>query len=116
MTQRDLKSTQINESVVGSDISNQSFKLSVSLFPGSGCSAVGGGLPGLIGATGPSVMMKPFLPFPVETTSPVGLFPNFNTVCDTFLWWDGVGCSLQYRLTELSLSASLCQPEQAHDL
>ncbi|XP_027146935.1 zinc finger protein 385B [Larimichthys crocea] len=47
---------------------------------GSGCSAVGGGLPGLIGATGPSVMMKPFLPFPVETTSPVGLFPNFNTM------------------------------------
>uniref|UniRef100_A0A3Q3XI10 C2H2-type domain-containing protein n=1 Tax=Mola mola TaxID=94237 RepID=A0A3Q3XI10_MOLML len=38
-------------------------------------------LPGLIGATtGPSVMMKPFLPFPVETTSPVGLFPNFNTM------------------------------------
>ncbi|KAG8000904.1 hypothetical protein GBF38_018191, partial [Nibea albiflora] len=47
---------------------------------GSGCSAVGGALPGLIGATGPSVMMKPFLPFPVETTSPVGLFPNFNTM------------------------------------
>ncbi|XP_034417564.1 zinc finger protein 385B [Cyclopterus lumpus] len=36
--------------------------------------------PGLIGATGPSVMMKPFLTFPVETTSPVGLFPNFNTM------------------------------------
>ncbi|KAI3356098.1 hypothetical protein L3Q82_017360 [Scortum barcoo] len=48
--------------------------------PGSGCGAVGGALPGLIGATGPSVMMKPFLPFPVETTSPVGLFPNFNTM------------------------------------
>ncbi|XP_041806404.1 zinc finger protein 385B [Chelmon rostratus] len=47
---------------------------------GSGCSAVGGALPGLIGATGPSVMMKPFLSFPVETTSPVGLFPNFNTM------------------------------------
>ncbi|XP_040004759.1 zinc finger protein 385B [Xiphias gladius] len=25
-------------------------------------------------------MMKPFLSFPVETTSPVGLFPNFNTM------------------------------------
>ncbi|XP_070770903.1 zinc finger protein 385B [Enoplosus armatus] len=47
---------------------------------GSGCGAVGGALPGLIGATGPSVMMKPFLTFPVETTSPVGLFPNFNTM------------------------------------
>ncbi|XP_005935913.1 zinc finger protein 385B isoform X1 [Haplochromis burtoni] len=47
---------------------------------GSGSGAVGGALPGLIGATGPSVMMKPFLPFPVETTSPVGLFPNFNTM------------------------------------
>uniref|UniRef100_A0A671XRR6 Zinc finger protein 385B n=1 Tax=Sparus aurata TaxID=8175 RepID=A0A671XRR6_SPAAU len=58
----------------------QSFKLSVSLFPGSGCSAVGRALPGLIGATGPSTMMKPFLSFPVETTSPVGLFPNFNTM------------------------------------
>uniref|UniRef100_A0A3Q1HQH9 C2H2-type domain-containing protein n=1 Tax=Anabas testudineus TaxID=64144 RepID=A0A3Q1HQH9_ANATE len=44
---------------------------------GSGCGAA---LPGLIGATGASVMMKPFLPFPVETTSPVGLFPNFNTM------------------------------------
>uniref|UniRef100_A0A3Q0SLY4 Zinc finger protein 385B n=1 Tax=Amphilophus citrinellus TaxID=61819 RepID=A0A3Q0SLY4_AMPCI len=43
-------------------------------------STLGGALPGLIGATGPSVMMKPFLPFPVETTSPVGLFPNFNTM------------------------------------
>ncbi|XP_068428290.1 zinc finger protein 385B isoform X2 [Clinocottus analis] len=47
---------------------------------GSGCGAAGGALPGLIGATGPSVMMKPFLTFPVETTSPVGLFPNFNTM------------------------------------
>ncbi|XP_030284534.1 zinc finger protein 385B isoform X2 [Sparus aurata] len=47
---------------------------------GSGCSAVGRALPGLIGATGPSTMMKPFLSFPVETTSPVGLFPNFNTM------------------------------------
>ncbi|XP_069010431.1 zinc finger protein 385B isoform X2 [Embiotoca jacksoni] len=47
---------------------------------GSGCGAVGGALPGLIGASGASVMMKPFLPFPVETTSPVGLFPNFNTM------------------------------------
>nr|XP_046260738.1 zinc finger protein 385B isoform X2 [Scatophagus argus] len=47
---------------------------------GSGCTAVGGALPGLIGATGPSVMMKPFLSFSVETTSPVGLFPNFNTM------------------------------------
>uniref|UniRef100_A0A3B4ZZY7 C2H2-type domain-containing protein n=1 Tax=Stegastes partitus TaxID=144197 RepID=A0A3B4ZZY7_9TELE len=26
------------------------------------------------------MMMKPFLSFPVETTSPVGLFPNFNTM------------------------------------
>uniref|UniRef100_A0A8C2XH11 Zinc finger protein 385B n=1 Tax=Cyclopterus lumpus TaxID=8103 RepID=A0A8C2XH11_CYCLU len=43
-------------------------------------SCMGGALPGLIGATGPSVMMKPFLTFPVETTSPVGLFPNFNTL------------------------------------
>ncbi|XP_007547287.1 zinc finger protein 385B [Poecilia formosa] len=47
---------------------------------GSGSGGVGGALPGLIGATGPSVMMKPFLPFPMETTSPVGLFPNFNTM------------------------------------
>ncbi|XP_032385780.1 zinc finger protein 385B isoform X2 [Etheostoma spectabile] len=47
---------------------------------GGGCGAVGGALPGLIGANGPSVMMKPFLTFPVETTSPVGLFPNFNTM------------------------------------
>ncbi|XP_072252664.1 zinc finger protein 385B isoform X1 [Leuresthes tenuis] len=47
---------------------------------GNGSGAVGGALPGLIGATGPSLMMKPFLPFPVETTSPVGLFPNFNTM------------------------------------
>ncbi|KAK2840070.1 hypothetical protein Q5P01_013810 [Channa striata] len=44
---------------------------------GSGCGAA---LPGLIGATGPSVMMKPFLSFPVETASPVGLFPNFNAM------------------------------------
>ncbi|XP_024142869.1 zinc finger protein 385B isoform X1 [Oryzias melastigma] len=41
---------------------------------------VGGSAPGLMGATGPSVMMKPFLPFSVEATSPVGLFPNFNTM------------------------------------
>ncbi|XP_074551522.1 zinc finger protein 385B isoform X2 [Halichoeres trimaculatus] len=47
---------------------------------GSGCGSVGGALPGLIGATGPSVMMKPFLSFPVETSTPVGLFPNFNTM------------------------------------
>ncbi|XP_058478804.1 zinc finger protein 385B isoform X2 [Solea solea] len=47
---------------------------------GGGCGSVGGALPGLIGATGPSVMVKPFLPFSVETTSPVGLFPNFNTM------------------------------------
>ncbi|XP_034549232.1 zinc finger protein 385B [Notolabrus celidotus] len=47
---------------------------------GSGCGTVGGALPGLIGATGPSVMMKPFLSFPVETSTPVGLFPNFNTM------------------------------------
>ncbi|XP_035460534.2 zinc finger protein 385B isoform X1 [Scophthalmus maximus] len=47
---------------------------------GSGCGVVGGALPGLIGATGPSVMMKPFLSYSVETTSPVGLFPNFNTM------------------------------------
>ncbi|XP_031726045.1 zinc finger protein 385B isoform X1 [Anarrhichthys ocellatus] len=46
---------------------------------GSGCGAVGGAVPGLIGATGPSAM-KPFLTFPVETTPPVGLFPNFNTM------------------------------------
>ncbi|XP_055361304.1 zinc finger protein 385B isoform X3 [Betta splendens] len=44
---------------------------------GSGCGAA---LPGLIGASGPSLMMKPFLPFPVETPSPVGFFPNFNTM------------------------------------
>ena len=49
------------------------------VFPGGGAAAVGGSLPGLVGATSPSVMMKPFLPFP-ETPSPVGLFPNFNTV------------------------------------
>ncbi|KAM8856163.1 zinc finger protein 385B isoform 2-T3 [Spinachia spinachia] len=47
---------------------------------GGGCSAVGGALPGLVGSTGPSVMMKPYLPFPVETASPVGIFPNFNTM------------------------------------
>ncbi|CAG5865858.1 unnamed protein product [Menidia menidia] len=47
---------------------------------GSSGGAVGGTLPGLIGASGPSVMMKQFLPFPVETASPVGLFPNFNTM------------------------------------
>ncbi|KAM4731843.1 zinc finger protein 385B [Anableps anableps] len=47
---------------------------------GSGSGPVGGALPSLIGATSPSVMMKPFLPFPMETTSPVGLFPNFNTM------------------------------------
>lgn len=52
-----------------------------SCFPGSGCSAVGGALPGLIGTTGSSVMMKPFLSFPVETIAPSGLFPNLNTVC-----------------------------------
>ncbi|KAM9344451.1 zinc finger protein 385B [Pholidichthys leucotaenia] len=51
-----------------------------SIAPGSGSGSVSGTLPGLIGATGPSVMMKPFLPFPVETASPVGLFPNFNTM------------------------------------
>ncbi|XP_041663602.1 zinc finger protein 385B [Cheilinus undulatus] len=54
--------------------------VSTSTTTGSGCGAVGGTLPGLIGATGPSVMMKPFLSFPVETSSPVGLFPNFNTM------------------------------------
>uniref|UniRef100_A0A7N8YLN0 Zinc finger protein 385B n=1 Tax=Mastacembelus armatus TaxID=205130 RepID=A0A7N8YLN0_9TELE len=48
--------------------------------PGSGCGTVGGTLPGLIGASCPSVMMKPFLSFPVETAAPVGLFPNFNTM------------------------------------
>ncbi|XP_029937197.1 zinc finger protein 385B [Myripristis murdjan] len=47
---------------------------------GSGCGPVGGALPGLVAGGGPSVMMKPFLSFPVETTSPVGLFPNFNTM------------------------------------
>uniref|UniRef100_A0A672ZAH2 Zinc finger protein 385B n=1 Tax=Sphaeramia orbicularis TaxID=375764 RepID=A0A672ZAH2_9TELE len=41
---------------------------------------VGGALPGLVGTSASSVMMKPFLTFPVETTSPVGLFPNFNTM------------------------------------
>uniref|UniRef100_A0A667WW07 Zinc finger protein 385B n=1 Tax=Myripristis murdjan TaxID=586833 RepID=A0A667WW07_9TELE len=53
---------------------------SPSLFAGSGCGPVGGALPGLVAGGGPSVMMKPFLSFPVETTSPVGLFPNFNTM------------------------------------
>ncbi|XP_028292621.1 zinc finger protein 385B isoform X2 [Gouania willdenowi] len=47
---------------------------------GGRCSAVSGSLPGLISATVSSVMMKPFLSFPVDTTSPVGLFPNFNTM------------------------------------
>ncbi|XP_047226718.1 zinc finger protein 385B isoform X2 [Girardinichthys multiradiatus] len=47
---------------------------------GGGSGAVGGALPGIIGATSPSVVMKPFLPFPMETTSPVGLFPNFSTM------------------------------------
>ncbi|XP_075937994.1 zinc finger protein 385B [Anarhichas minor] len=45
-----------------------------------GSSSYSSTVPGLIGATGPSVMMKPFLTFPVETTPPVGLFPNFNTM------------------------------------
>ncbi|XP_035860376.1 zinc finger protein 385B isoform X4 [Sander lucioperca] len=57
-----------------------SLSASSSTMAGGGCGAVGGALPGLIGANGPSVMMKPFLSFPVETTSPVGLFPNFNTM------------------------------------
>ncbi|KAF6733749.1 Zinc finger protein 385B [Oryzias melastigma] len=51
--------------------------------PSSATAAGNGGAvsaPGLMGATGPSVMMKPFLPFSVEATSPVGLFPNFNTM------------------------------------
>ncbi|XP_068185312.1 zinc finger protein 385B isoform X2 [Antennarius striatus] len=47
---------------------------------GSGCNAVDGALAGFIGASGPSVMIKPFLPFSVETTSPVSLFPNFSTM------------------------------------
>ncbi|XP_061735399.1 zinc finger protein 385B isoform X2 [Nerophis ophidion] len=32
------------------------------------------------GAGGPSVLMKPFLPFPVDAVAPVALFPNFNTM------------------------------------
>ncbi|TNN73618.1 Zinc finger protein 385B [Liparis tanakae] len=51
-----------------------------SVVDGSGCRAVGGALPPLIGATGPSMMMKSFLTFPIETPPPVGLFPNFNTM------------------------------------
>ncbi|KAF7215389.1 zinc finger protein 385B isoform X2 [Nothobranchius furzeri] len=51
-----------------------------SMTAGNGSGAVGGALPGLIGATSSSVMVKSFLPFPVETTSPVGLFPNFHTM------------------------------------
>ncbi|XP_060945108.1 zinc finger protein 385B [Limanda limanda] len=51
-----------------------------SITAGSGCGAVGGALPGLVGATCPSMMMKPFLTYSVETASPVGLFPNFNTM------------------------------------
>uniref|UniRef100_A0A3P8RUY2 Zinc finger protein 385B n=1 Tax=Amphiprion percula TaxID=161767 RepID=A0A3P8RUY2_AMPPE len=67
----------------------------------SGCH-MGGPLPGLIGATGPSVMMKPFLSFPVETTSPVGLFPNFNTVHERVLLT--VCCSFkQHRPTVISI-------------
>nr|XP_020464974.1 zinc finger protein 385B [Monopterus albus] len=47
---------------------------------GSGCSTAGRSLQSLIATTGPSVIMKPFLSFPVETSSPVGLFPNFSTM------------------------------------
>lgn len=80
---------------------------------------MGRALPGLIGATGPSTMMKPFLSFPVETTSPVGLFPNFNTV------WQGVVAAGSARPTAIkknvTLSASICHhcsdyPEQHADL
>ncbi|XP_005733991.1 zinc finger protein 385B [Pundamilia nyererei] len=82
---------------------------------GSGSGAVGGALPGLIGATGPSVMMKPFLPFPVETTSPVGLFPNFNTmdpvqkavINHTF----GVTMMAQIQNLNFSISTSQSQAE-----
>nr|XP_057937691.1 zinc finger protein 385B isoform X2 [Doryrhamphus excisus] len=45
------------------------------------CATLAGALPGLIGgAGGPSVLMKPFLTFPMDTTAPVALFPNFNTM------------------------------------
>ncbi|XP_054643221.1 zinc finger protein 385B isoform X2 [Dunckerocampus dactyliophorus] len=48
---------------------------------GSVCATLAGALPGLIGgAGGPSVLMKPFLSFPMDTTAPVALFPNFNTM------------------------------------
>ncbi|XP_024919742.1 zinc finger protein 385B isoform X2 [Cynoglossus semilaevis] len=61
--------------------STSSLSTPTSTAAGSGSGTVGGALPGLIGATSPSVMMKPFLPFSVETSpSPVGLFPNFNTM------------------------------------
>ncbi|XP_061917421.1 zinc finger protein 385B [Entelurus aequoreus] len=32
------------------------------------------------GAGNPSVLMKPFLPFPMDAVAPVALFPNFNTM------------------------------------
>ncbi|XP_024860457.1 zinc finger protein 385B isoform X2 [Kryptolebias marmoratus] len=59
---------------------NRGLAVPSSTTAGSRNGAVGGALPGLIGSSGSSVMVKPFLPFPVETTSPVGLFPNFNTM------------------------------------
>ncbi|XP_062288226.1 zinc finger protein 385B [Scomber scombrus] len=69
---RQLKAGETGQQT-GSSSSNNSSSRSV-------CGTMGSALPGLIGASGPSVMMKPFLSFPVETTSPVGLFPNFNTM------------------------------------
>ncbi|XP_036396606.1 zinc finger protein 385B-like isoform X2 [Megalops cyprinoides] len=53
-------------------------------FLGRGSSCHSSTLPGLVRT--PSLMMqstlemKPFMSFPVEATSPVGLFPNFNTM------------------------------------
>ncbi|KAG7466830.1 hypothetical protein MATL_G00146470 [Megalops atlanticus] len=55
---------------------------STSVSTGSSCHS--SALPGLVRT--PSLMMqstlemKPFMSFPVEATSPVGLFPNFNTM------------------------------------
>lgn len=54
--------------------------------PGSTCHTTA--LPALVRTPSlmvqPSLEMKPFVSFPMENSSAVGLFPNFNTV-STFL-------------------------------
>lgn len=82
---------------------------------GGGCSTLGGALPGL--NTSSSVMMKPFLSFPVEAMSTVGLFSNFNmvrqcvcvcvctAVYNHYHCWTYVTPVLQRRMT-----SDLCDP------